>query len=104
VKERMELRLGPELRQKLDALAVLSGKSASATIRRLILAAHSQAFEERPAKGPSSASVCPHAPVGHLAPSMTAQDNSNARLNMSTDDILKEAGIGLAVPCGSEGP
>ena len=49
---RLELRLDPELRAKLEALARASGKSASSVVRRLVLRAYREAFgDPRPAPG-----------------------------------------------------
>jgi hypothetical protein len=73
----MELRLDAPLRQKLDALALLSGRSASATVRRLILAAHR-------AVDPQVQRVVPQ--TAHV----TEPDDSDL---MTTDQILEMAGI-----------
>jgi hypothetical protein len=95
---RLELRLAPELRAKLEALADLSGRSASATVRRLIIAAHRDAFGDR-RPSPSTAPDVRRAPA-QTAPAAEPDDPCDF---MTTDEVLAMAGIDLGAYPAPEG-
>ena len=104
--ERMELRLDSSLRQKLNELAKVSGTPASRVIRRLILAAYRNACgETRATKAPSPTSGYR---MDGKAVCIVATEEGRVEANLSTDELLIQAGFGLpdhlqVAPPASEG-